>query len=76
MPNEEPAWVRTRRVLVGSRIREARLDADLSQVELADRVGLDHKTIHRIEHGTSDPKLGTLIQIAEATGVPLPELVR
>ncbi|MFE2556689.1 helix-turn-helix domain-containing protein [Streptomyces sp. NPDC059352] len=76
MPTEQPAWVRTRRALIGARIRAARLHADLSQVDLGLRVGLDHKTIHRIEHGTSDPSLGALLQIAHATGTPLAELVR
>ncbi|MFC8456425.1 helix-turn-helix domain-containing protein [Streptomyces sp. NPDC057242] len=63
-------------MLIGARIREARLDANLSQIELGERVGLDHKTIHRIEHGTSDPRLSALIRIAEATGVDLVELLR
>lgn len=76
MPAEQPGWVRTRRELVGARIRTARENAKLSQVQLGERVGLDHKTIHRIEYGTSDPRLGTLVLIAHALGVPLAELVR
>lgn len=76
MPAEQPAWVRTRRELIGTRIRRAREHANLSQVQLGELVGVDHKTVHRIEYGVSDPSLGLLLQIARAVGVPLPELVR
>ncbi|MFI1941762.1 helix-turn-helix transcriptional regulator [Streptomyces purpureus] len=76
MPSDQPAWVLTRRELVGARIRDARVKANLSQVELGNRVGADHKTIHRIEYGTSDPGLGLLLQIAHAVDVPLADLVR
>ncbi|MFE0651323.1 helix-turn-helix domain-containing protein [Streptomyces sp. NPDC059534] len=76
MPTEQPAWVLTRRQAIGARIRAAREHANLSQLALADRCGVDHKTVHRIEYGQSDPGLGLLIQIAHAVGVPLAELVR
>ncbi|MFC8277173.1 helix-turn-helix transcriptional regulator [Streptomyces sp. NPDC057271] len=76
MPSDQPAWVLTRRELVGARIREARVKANLSQAELGNRVGADHKTIHRVEYGQSDPSLGLLLQIAHAVGAPLAELVR
>ncbi|MFE4311482.1 helix-turn-helix domain-containing protein [Streptomyces sp. NPDC056891] len=76
MPSEQPAWVLTRRELIGARIRDARLLANLSQLELGNRAGVDHKTIHRIEYGASDPGLGLLLQIARAVDVPLAELVR
>lgn len=48
----------------------------MSQLRLADLVGVDHKTIHRIEYGISDPGLGLLLQIAHAVRVPLGDLVR
>ncbi|MFF9910605.1 helix-turn-helix transcriptional regulator [Streptomyces sp. NPDC013457] len=76
MPSDQPAWVLTRREMIGARIREARLYANLSQLELGTRVGVDHKTIHRIEYGISDPGLGLLIQIAHAVDRPLAELVK
>ncbi|MFE7509770.1 helix-turn-helix transcriptional regulator [Streptomyces sp. NPDC057540] len=76
MPSEQPAWVRARRELIGARIRDARIQANLSQLELGNRVGVDHKTVHRVEYGTSDPGLGLLLRIARAVDVPLTELVR
>lgn len=77
MPTEPPPeWVLTRRSVIGRRIRQARTDANLSQVALADLVGVDHKTVHRVEYGTSDPSLGLLLQLARALRVPLADLVR
>lgn len=72
----QPEWVVTQRRTVGDRIRAARLDANLSQIRLAALLGVDHRTIHRIEHGTSDPGLGLLLMLSDAVDVPLAELVR
>ncbi|MYY07313.1 helix-turn-helix domain-containing protein [Streptomyces sp. SID4913] len=33
-------------------------------------------TVHRIEYGTSDPRLSMLLRLAAALGVPLADLVR
>ncbi|MFJ9114501.1 helix-turn-helix domain-containing protein [Streptomyces sp. NPDC102394] len=70
-----PDWVLTRRRQIGERIRIARRDAQLSQAELGERVGRDHKTIHRYETGKSVPSLADLLLIAEAVGVRLSTLV-
>ncbi|GAA3301258.1 hypothetical protein GCM10020295_44100 [Streptomyces cinereospinus] len=48
--------------------------AGLSQVQLGDLVGRDHKTIHRYETAQTSPNLLDLILIAHAVGVPLAEL--
>jgi transcriptional regulator with XRE-family HTH domain len=71
-----PDLVIARRQTIGRRIRAARLHANLTQERLGERVGVDHKTIHRIEYGTSDPPLSVLLLIADALGVPLSQLVR
>jgi len=71
-----PDWVPTRRQAIGERIRTHRRNRDLSQVQLGERIGRDHKTIHRYEYGTSVPDLDDLLLIADALGVPLADLVR
>jgi transcriptional regulator with XRE-family HTH domain len=71
-----PDWVPARRRVIGDRIRAARHEAGLSQVQLGDRIGRDHKTIHRYEVASSVPNLVDLLLIADAVGVPLPDLVR
>ncbi|WP_255951527.1 helix-turn-helix domain-containing protein [Streptomyces odontomachi] len=70
-----PDWVLARRRAIGDRIRAARLHANLSQVALGERIGRDHKTIHRYEYGTSVATVDDLILIADACGVPLAQLV-
>ncbi|CAM5588164.1 helix-turn-helix domain-containing protein [Streptomyces purpurascens] len=71
-----PDWVLARRRVIGDRIREVRRRAGLSQVQLAERVGLDHKTIHRYETAQRAPSLTELLLIADALSVPLADLVR
>lgn len=71
-----PDWVHPRRREIGERIRTARRAARLSQIQLGERVGRDHKTIHRYETAISIPHLVDLLLIADALGVPLADLVR
>ncbi|MFI8299973.1 helix-turn-helix domain-containing protein [Streptomyces nigra] len=71
-----PDWVPARRREIGERIRTVRRDAGLSQVELGERIGRDHKTVHRYETAISAPSLIDLLLIAHALDVPLAELVR
>lgn len=70
-----PDWVLTRQQAIGQRIRDRRLYAGLSQVELGERIGRDHKTIHRWESAATAPSLIDLLLVADAVGVPIAELV-
>lgn len=57
---------------IGQRIRQARLDARLTQSELALRVGLAHpQSISNYERGVDEADTDRLRQIAEATKKPL-----
>lgn len=71
-----PDWIPQRRAQIGARIREARRNAGLSQVALGERVGRDHKTIHRWETATTAPDVDHLLLIADVLQVPLADLVR
>jgi hypothetical protein len=58
-------------------IREARLRADLTQYELAERTGRDRSVIARWEQGAVAPSLETLVELVRACGFELPlELFR
>lgn len=70
-----PDWVFTRRRQIGERIRIARCEAKLSQVQLGEKVGRDHKTIHRYETAKSIPSMVDLLLIADALGVRLSRLI-
>ncbi|CAM5251562.1 hypothetical protein SGLAM104S_01651 [Streptomyces glaucescens] len=71
-----PDWVHTRRRAIGDRIRILRRHAGLSQLQLGDRIGRDHKTIHRWEAAATEPTLTDLLLLADALGVPLADIVR
>jgi transcriptional regulator with XRE-family HTH domain len=70
-----PDWVPARRREIGERIRTARRARGLSQIRLGERIGRDHKTIHRYEYATAVPTLEDLLLIADALGMPLADLV-
>ncbi|GGV76492.1 hypothetical protein GCM10010294_42850 [Streptomyces griseoloalbus] len=70
-----PDWVPARRREIGARLRQARLAANLTQLQLGERIGRDHRTIHRWEYGQRVPSLDDLLLLADATGVPLRDLV-
>jgi DNA-binding XRE family transcriptional regulator len=50
---------------------EARTRAQLTQEELADRMGVTPSAIARLENGKAAPSLATLRRIARATGTRL-----
>lgn len=77
MPTDPlPAWVLTRRQAIGDRVRDARASTGLSQEKLGELVGLDRKTVNRIEQGAYATLIDHLLLIADALHVPLADLVR
>ncbi|MFD8254246.1 helix-turn-helix domain-containing protein [Streptomyces werraensis] len=77
MPSDPPpAWVLTRRRQIGDRIRAARTHRKLSQERLAEAIGIDRKTVNRIELGVHATSVDHLLLIADALDVPLADLVR
>lgn len=78
MPTDHPLpdWVPVRRRAIGECIRSTRLQRNLTQEGLAERAGLDRKTVNRIEQGHTSASLDHLLLIADALGVPLSVLVR
>jgi len=55
---------------LGKRIRELRLEAGLTQAELARRTGIHRPNIARVEAGRHTPSLETIARLASAIGVP------
>lgn len=60
---------------IGERIRALRLDAGMTQEELAQRIGLKKQNISRYENSRVEPNIRTAKRIAEALGVSLEEMV-
>lgn len=77
MPTDPlPDWVYLQRWTIGERVRVERRRQKLTQERLAERAGLDRKTINRIERGTHATLIDHLTLIAHALDVPLADLVR
>lgn len=60
---------------VGERIRELRLQQNISQIDLADEADIPLSQIGRIERGETNPTISTLYVIAEALKTELKQLV-
>jgi putative transcriptional regulator len=56
------------------RLKSARAALDLSQQELAERVGVSRQTINAIEQGDYNPTVNLCIAICRALGKTLDEL--
>jgi transcriptional regulator with XRE-family HTH domain len=57
-------------------LRELRLARELSQEALGDAAGLHMTEISRLERGRREPRLGTIVRLARALGVPASELLK
>ena len=56
------------------RLKAARAGMDLSQQELAERVGVSRQTISAIEKGDYNPTIHLCVRICKARGKTLDEL--
>ena len=59
---------------VRNHLRRIRRRADLTQEQLAERVGVTRQTIISIERGRYNPSIGLALSLAEAFGVPVEEM--
>lgn len=60
---------------LGYKIKYERGKNKISQMELALKTGLTTRTVSRIECGNIDPKLSTLMRIADALELKLTDLL-
>ncbi len=58
-----------------NRIRDLREDRDLRQSDLAERTGIDQRTISNYETGKTSPDAYALIKLADFFGVSIDYLV-
>ncbi|MEQ8406363.1 MAG: helix-turn-helix transcriptional regulator [Oceanicaulis sp.] len=64
-----------RKTRVRNRIRELRFHAgEMTQAQLAERIGMTRQTVLAIEQGKYSPSLESAFQIAEVFGVGLEEV--
>ena len=60
-------------MLLGDKIKELRLQCDLTQEELANRCELSKGYISQLENDLTSPSIATLIDILSALGTTLKE---
>lgn len=56
---------------IGSLIREMRKAAGMSQMRLADKIGVSYQQVQKYEKGASKLSVPRLMQISEVFGVPV-----
>ena len=59
---------------LGSRLREVRTAAGLTQAELADKVGVSRKTVNTVENGVFVPSTTLALSLARALGGTVEDL--
>ncbi|MCM1290154.1 MAG: helix-turn-helix domain-containing protein [Corallococcus sp.] len=62
-------------ILLGQRLSELRQEMDLTQVELANAIGVSKGCISLWENGLREPTLTSLIALAQYFDITLDELV-
>lgn len=55
---------------LGKKIKVARVELDLNQSELAEKIGAKQKSISRYENGLSIPSIETLMKISKVLKKP------
>ena len=59
---------------VRNHLRRMRRQADLTQEDVAERVGVTRQTIISIERGRYNPSIGLALSLARAFSVPVEEM--
>lgn len=59
---------------LGSRLKEARLAAGLTQAELAERIAVSRKTINTVENGVFVPSTTLALRLARALKMKVEDL--
>lgn len=60
--------------IIAEWMRDSRLNANLSQEQLANLADIDRKTINRIENGHFSPSLDTMTRVAVVLGKKVPSI--
>jgi transcriptional regulator with XRE-family HTH domain len=60
---------------VGANVKRLRLAAKLTQRQAAERAGLDHRHLIKVQHAQANVIIATLVKLATAFGVDVPALL-
>ena len=62
-------------IKIGTFLKTLRKEKNLTQEQLAEKLGVSNRTVSRWETGTNMPDISLLLEIAELYGVTIPELI-
>jgi len=68
--------VASRERKIAEKLRDYRIESGLSQNALADKSGIDRKTVNRIENNHFSPSIATLIRLCDTLAVKVSEVVK
>jgi transcriptional regulator with XRE-family HTH domain len=74
--DDVPPWIQQHRWDTGRRLRALRRGLGLTQMQLAERCGIDNKTISRAENGRYSISIDQVARLARALDVPSWRLFR
>lgn len=75
-PPDDHQWLLRERQRIGRRIRDERMDRNLTQEAVFLAVPLTRSFYQEIESGQANPTLDMLLRIARALGVTISDLLR
>lgn len=61
---------------LAERIKMRRKEMGMTQEELAEKLGTNHTFVTRMERGTQDSRITSLLKVADALKIGIEELVR
>jgi transcriptional regulator with XRE-family HTH domain len=61
---------------LGKNLKRIRIKKDITQIEIARRLGVDRSFVSNIENGKNNPTLSTITSLAKALDVPSTELLK
>jgi transcriptional regulator with XRE-family HTH domain len=61
---------------LGENLKEIRVSKNITQSELAEKLGADKSFVSNIENGKTNPTLSTITSLAKALGVSANELLK
>lgn len=61
---------------VAEKIKDLRIERGMSQNALADKAGIDRKTVNRIENNHFSPNLNTLFRLCDTLSVKPSEILK
>jgi len=62
-------------VKIGLKIRNLRIERNLTLQQLSDKLNIEYNNLIRIEKGRTNPTIGTLYKICQVLGVSLVDIV-